>query len=676
MPTLIDSLYVEFGLDPKKFTKGQKVVVDALAKTESAAEKAGKKIEKSSDKAAESIERLAKQVLGLYAAMTGINSLTNFVGGLIGADAALGRFSANLGQSAQMVSGWGLAAERFGGSAQATRQTFEGLGKAIYNLRFNGQMLPKEFYQLQAASGKFISTGRDTSKTLVDMAIALKRVYDVDPARAHFLAEGNSIDAGTANLMFKFGAGVEAYVKAREKLAPTAADIAASEDLQEHWISLTQVLTNLADTIVRVLEPVVRPWLDSVSAWVEKNGSVVTDTFRAWGQALQNFFQLKDDNGQTGFDRLITDAERLMAILDKLANGNAGALLSMLFSGTPQANPNMNVVTGNQGRGAAPDPSAGQTHPFFGTDKNLEGSSHYDGARASGGPVSRGRRYLVGERGPEPFIPASNGTILPNGALGGETTVDGKPVSKGNPMPVVLAGQTSASSGGGVFDWIKGILGGSGGGKASGLGPPTGTVSLSGTNRDVVNYIRESAKRNGVDPDTAVRVAAAEGLRGFDPTKQNRGGDGGSSFGPFQLHYGRLNPAMPHNGLGNEFTRQTGLDARNSSTWKEQIDFATKWQAAHGWGDWSGAKKLGITGFHGIKGKRASSGITSGSHLAAALSTIQQNRNVTTSNSSNEMHVGSIAINTQATDSEGIASSISNALSRSFSAMPANYGLV
>jgi len=40
---------------------------------------------------------------------------------------------------------------------------------------------------------------------------------------------------------------------------------------------------------------------------------------------------------------------------------------------------------------------------------------------ASGGYVSAGSPILVGENGPEPFIPATNGTIIPNDALGGVT---------------------------------------------------------------------------------------------------------------------------------------------------------------------------------------------------------------------------------------------------------------
>ena len=45
-------------------------------------------------------------------------------------------------------------------------------------------------------------------------------------------------------------------------------------------------------------------------------------------------------------------------------------------------------------------------------------------AKADGGPVSGNNAYLVGERGPEIFMPPGSGTIIPNHALsmGGGTT--------------------------------------------------------------------------------------------------------------------------------------------------------------------------------------------------------------------------------------------------------------
>ena len=39
--------------------------------------------------------------------------------------------------------------------------------------------------------------------------------------------------------------------------------------------------------------------------------------------------------------------------------------------------------------------------------------------KANGGPVSGGRPYTVGERGPELFVPGTSGTIIPNEAMGG-----------------------------------------------------------------------------------------------------------------------------------------------------------------------------------------------------------------------------------------------------------------
>jgi hypothetical protein len=40
---------------------------------------------------------------------------------------------------------------------------------------------------------------------------------------------------------------------------------------------------------------------------------------------------------------------------------------------------------------------------------------------AVGGPASAGRPYIVGERGPELFVPGSSGNVVPNNAMGGNT---------------------------------------------------------------------------------------------------------------------------------------------------------------------------------------------------------------------------------------------------------------
>jgi hypothetical protein len=58
----------------------------------------------------------------------------------------------------------------------------------------------------------------------------------------------------------------------------------------------------------------------------------------------------------------------------------------------------------------------------------IGGALGFGGGRAMGGPVSSGTAYVVGERGPELFVPGRSGSIVPNGGRGGNTinlTVNG-----------------------------------------------------------------------------------------------------------------------------------------------------------------------------------------------------------------------------------------------------------
>lgn len=49
------------------------------------------------------------------------------------------------------------------------------------------------------------------------------------------------------------------------------------------------------------------------------------------------------------------------------------------------------------------------------------GGAAFGGKRAEGGPVSAGKTYLVGERGPEIILPSAPGTVIPNHVLGGQS---------------------------------------------------------------------------------------------------------------------------------------------------------------------------------------------------------------------------------------------------------------
>jgi len=62
--------------------------------------------------------------------------------------------------------------------------------------------------------------------------------------------------------------------------------------------------------------------------------------------------------------------------------------------------------------------------PFIGGFLPAQGTrTKRESGRAAGGPVTGGQQYMVGEQGPELFVPNQSGSIVPNNALGGQINV-------------------------------------------------------------------------------------------------------------------------------------------------------------------------------------------------------------------------------------------------------------
>jgi tape measure domain-containing protein len=83
------------------------------------------------------------------------------------------------------------------------------------------------------------------------------------------------------------------------------------------------------------------------------------------------------------------------------------------------------AVGGIFGAGGAPNLSGSLGKiPALGSSQFMPGVPSLVGGRAAGGPVAGSGAYLVGERGPELFMPGRSGTIVPNGGGGTNVTVN------------------------------------------------------------------------------------------------------------------------------------------------------------------------------------------------------------------------------------------------------------
>ena len=76
-------------------------------------------------------------------------------------------------------------------------------------------------------------------------------------------------------------------------------------------------------------------------------------------------------------------------------------------------------VVGPAAAPAAAAAAIAATSPFVAAITGLMSAAV--GARAMGGPVTGGMPYLIGERGPELFVPNTNGAVVPNGKFGGNS---------------------------------------------------------------------------------------------------------------------------------------------------------------------------------------------------------------------------------------------------------------
>ncbi len=698
---IIDTLVVSLGLDPAAFKKGSKEVVDTQGKTTDAVVKGGKAIEESSKKAADSISKVTREVLGLYAVFVGARGIKEFIGDLIGADAALGRFSRNLNTSPQTLYAWGAAAERVGGSNEATAATFERIGKALYDLHRNGQALTKEYAQLQALTGMNIDRDHGVDKFLQDTAAALQRLNQIDPSQAHFIAQGMGIDDGTANLMVKYGSAIGAYIDQLKKLAPQNDAIKAAQELQEKWVTLQQTAVSLANAILNTLGPRIADVLTKMTDWINKNQDWINSKIVDAVEKFATYIASIDWNavGQ-GLKTFGTDAAQVADAVGGITS--AVELLFGLWLGAKflQVLANVRMLTGSMG-GSLAGPVAVAAYALTDTApapdmKNIKKSDRSlwdmifgrNPADASGHADALQNNPSLGA----PRLDNGRDTAL-EAFLNGDTKIDGRPVSKSNPMPVALQQQTS---GGGFWEKVGNFVGGLlGGGTANAATPPnSGSIGTPG---------QSSGSGGGSSTDWGKIYHGTGGSRSW-----RNNNPGNIEYGPYARSKGAIGTdgrfaVFPTYEAGRAAQENLLFDSKGyrNLTLSQAIN---KWAPAgdnnnvpayiaalvNGSGISPDTRMADIPpemrgkildamqkheGWHPGKQKAAGIQTAAGASVAASLSNISNDNRSSTSTSSHQFSVGTINVNApNATDAQGIASKVTDAMVRSTAAATANYG--
>jgi hypothetical protein len=537
---ILDTLVVELGLDPKKFTDGQRDALGTLRKLEEGAESQGRRIEaqtKRVNDVFQGFKREALSTLGLFVGGYGLKEMITNISNL---DAQTGRFAKTLGVGTRELSNWQGLFKQIGADAGSAHGALGGINSALVNFAL-GRGIPPDMAGVLSQLGVDIFDKNRNLKTptdlLLDVAGSIEKKH-IDPRYAAGMLSGlPGMNQDMINALLLGRGKLESYLAEANRAGGTTDK--SSKDAQDFQKNMGLLGTAATEAGRAVLEYLYKP-LNAVAV------------------ALREIIEL-----------------------------------------SPTAAGVFGLIAGTFGIGALGKKAVNFFRPAAGAGA-AAGAGGTAAATAAGGVAGAAGRLALRAAGPAG----------------------------------ILLGSTSEASAATMNpNWWDPYMGPGG----AGTGGGTGTAS------EIEAYIRKAAVARGIDPDIAVKVWGSEGRAGYV-------GDKGSSFGPFQLHYGGIAPGMMQKGLGDEFTRRTGQDARDPATWRSQVDFSLDEARKSGWGQWYGWKGPAWAGIDRNGGGGTGGGTTS-------------------------VNIGTINVNApNAKDASGVAKEIGPQLRRQVTSSFANGG--
>lgn len=271
MATVIDTLFMELGIDSSKFIRqaGQAVsklddMTGAFEKAEAKTGKSGKGLDKHAEKVKQNVKqaknlteamgKVAKGAAALFALVTGSNALDKLIRETAEANVQLDNLSRNIGMGRNSLQAWGGMAEMAGGSAEGMKGSLAGLSMGITRLTTMGDTSIVPFFNafgvaLLNADGK----ARNLDSIMLDLS---DRFSKMDRVQAYNLAKSMGLDDGTINTLLLGRAEMEKMLEMQRNLYRSGEkEIAVSRELTRSRAYLNQQWDALKNMIADALAP-------------------------------------------------------------------------------------------------------------------------------------------------------------------------------------------------------------------------------------------------------------------------------------------------------------------------------------------------------------------------------------------------------------------------------------
>ena len=360
-------------------------------------------------------------VSAALAAGTAQGSLSSQMSGTVGSALALGKAMGATAKATDDGTGASLGGSAASAAAKVVVLTDKqkSLALTMAGSQVALAQATKDLESLTKASDDYAASITGAIKGTVDLSTAFSAAQKA--SQDGTLAAGESVVSTTI-------ANFRAQILAAQQFADSLRNVAGAGGSQALIDQILQVAATqgpgagefLANTLVNDgVVPQLTADLAAFDVFAGDAGTAMADNFFAQGitdaNALLNGLSTEVAAQQKMLDRLgrniglpiaaAISEEIARAIRDGLADGRAVAARRRAEAFAAASFVPITVAPG----------TTGPTASFTGGGMiNIPGL-------AVGGPASAGRPYIVGERGPELFVPGSNGNVVPNNAMGGNT---------------------------------------------------------------------------------------------------------------------------------------------------------------------------------------------------------------------------------------------------------------
>jgi len=303
MATVIDALIVTLGLDSSGFKKGEKEAADAQKRFVRESEVSAKQIAAQAKIMSEGFRRVRNELLGLFAVAIGANGLKDFISNTVKGQAELGYLSKNLGMSARELDAWGKTVKTVGGSAEGFQTSLQNIASGIEAFKLGEDspvvgMFRAIGVNVADSAGKM----RPFKDVLLDVADALQKYDAQDQIK---IAQSLGIDQGTLNVLRQGRQAVQdLYGEMYKSSGVTEESVKRAQEAQRVWGEFTAQANGVGQAIFEAMGPALVELtkdLRDFGSWVNEHRTEIqkffTDLVEGGKEMVQMLRELDQDTG-------------------------------------------------------------------------------------------------------------------------------------------------------------------------------------------------------------------------------------------------------------------------------------------------------------------------------------------------------------------------------------------